>query len=244
METIDIKNKKWTDDEFYKVRKEVLATWPTGSEVDLDEAIAYHKSLPEHKVFSNKLNKAKKEGVTLIQPRAGVGLIENHIELLKHLQDAGEADLLPTTIDSYTRQNQYENCAEGIRREKEGMANGNFHPYLNGFPAVNHGVHGCRQVVDALDTPLQVRHGTPDARLLTEIAYAGGFTSYEGGGISYNIPYAKNIPIEQTMLDWQYVDRLTGIYEEAGVPINREPYGPLTGTLVPPCISHRRGAGR
>ena len=144
METIDIKNKKWTDDEFYKVRKEVLATWPTGSEVDLDEAIAYHKSLPEHKVFSNKLNKAKKEGVTLIQPRAGVGLIENHIELLKHLQDAGEADLLPTTIDSYTRQNQYENCAEGIRREKEGMANGNFHPYLNGFPAVNHGVHGCR----------------------------------------------------------------------------------------------------
>lgn len=238
METIDIKNKKWTDDEFYKVRKEVLATWPTGSEVDLDEAIAYHKSLPEHKVFSNKLNKAKKEGVTLIQPRAGVGLIENHIELLKHLQDAGEADLLPTTIDSYTRQNQYENCAEGIRREKEGMANGNFHPYLNGFPAVNHGVHGCRQVVDALDTPLQVRHGTPDARLLTEIAYAGGFTSYEGGGISYNIPYAKNIPIEQTMLDWQYVDRLTGIYEEAGVPINREPYGPLTGTLVPPCISH------
>ena len=238
MEMIDIKNKKLRDDEFYKIRKEVLATWETGKEVDLDEAIAYHKSLPEHKVFSNKLNKAKKEGKTLVQPRAGVGLIENHIELLKHLQDAGEADLLPTTIDSYTRQNQYENCAEGIRREKEGMANGNFHPFLNGFPAVNHGVRGCRQVVEALDTPLQVRHGTPDARLLTEIAYAGGFTSYEGGGISYNIPYAKNIPIEQTMYDWQYVDRLTGIYEEAGVAINRESYGPLTCSLVPPCISH------
>ena len=27
METIDIKNKKWSDDEFYKVRKEILATW-------------------------------------------------------------------------------------------------------------------------------------------------------------------------------------------------------------------------
>lgn len=39
--------------------------------------------------------------------------------------------------------------------------------------------------------PVQVRHGTPDARLLTEIAYAGGFTSYEGGGISYNLPYCK-----------------------------------------------------
>ena len=108
---------------------------------------------------------------------------------------------------------------------------------LNGFPAVNHGVAGCRQLIDSLDTPIQVRHGTPDARLLTEIAYAGGFTSYEGG-ISYNLPYAKNVPMERTIRDWQYVDRLTGLYEEAGVSINREPYGPLTGTLVPPCVSH------
>ena len=44
--------------------------------------------------------------------------------------------------------------------------------------------------------------------------------------------------MERTIRDWQYVDRLTGLYEEMGVAINREPYGPLTGTLVPPCISH------
>jgi methylaspartate mutase epsilon subunit len=85
---------------------------------------------------------------------------------------------------------------------------------------------------------VQVRHGTPDARLLAEIAIAGGFTSYEGGGISYNIPYAKEHSLEKTIYDWQYCDRLIGIYEEAGVRINREPFGPLTGTLVPPCISH------
>lgn len=234
----EIKNRKWSDDLFYSTQKEVLATWETGREVNFQEAVDYHKSLPDERVFSKKLNRAKAEGRTLIQPRAGVGLIENHIKLMQHLQDYGETDLLPTTIDSYTRQNQYENCAEGIRREKEGMANGTFHPFLNGFPAVNHGVKGCRQVVESVHTPLQIRHGTPDARLLAEIALAGGFTSYEGGGISYNIPYAKAIPIEQTMYDWQYIDRLTGIYEEAGVMINREPYGPLTGTLVPPCISH------
>jgi len=109
---------------------------------------------------------------------------------------------------------------------------------LNGFPAVNHGVSGCRRVVESVNVPVQVRHGTPDARLLTEIAYAGGFTSYEGGGISYNLPYCKNVPMETTIANWQYVDRLTGLYEEMGVSINREPYGPLTGTLVPPCISH------
>ncbi len=230
---MEIKNKKLPDDEFYKIREEILQQWPTGKDVDLEEGIAYHKALPEHKVFSKKLNKAKAERKTLIQPRAGVALINEHIELLTYLQDKGEADLLPTTIDSYTRQNRFKEAEMGIEesvREQKSM--------LNGFPAVNHGVEGCRQIIDSLNTPVQMRHGTPDARLLTEIAYAGGFTSYEGGGISYNIPYAKNVSLEKTIYDWQYVDRLTGIYEEAGVSINREPYGPLTGTLVPPSVSN------
>ena len=139
----------------------------------------------------------------------------------------------PTTIDSYTRQNRYEEAEVGIKESIHTQKS-----MLNGFPAVNHGVFGCRSIIENLDTPVQVRHGTPDARLLTEICYAGGFTSYEGGGISYNIPYAKDVPLERTIYDWMYVDRLTGIYEEAGVSINREPYGPLTGTLVPPSMSN------
>jgi methylaspartate mutase epsilon subunit len=230
---MELENKRIPDDEFYKIRKEVLNQWPTGKDVDLEEGFAYHKSLPEGKIFSKKLLKAKAAGTTLIQPRAGVALIAEHIKLLTYLQDKGEADLLPTTIDSYTRQNRFQKAEEGI--EESVKLNKSM---LNGFPAVNHGVSGCRQIIEALSIPVQVRHGTPDARLLTEIAYAGGFTSYEGGGISYNIPYAKNVDPEKTIRDWQYTDRLTGIYEEAGIPINREPFGPLTGTLVPPCISH------
>ena len=109
---------------------------------------------------------------------------------------------------------------------------------LNGFPIVNYGVDICRRVTSALKSPVQVRHGTPDARLLTEISIAGGFTSYEGGGISYNVPYSKNHPIDKVIAHWQYTDRLVGMYEEAGVSINREPFGPLTGTLIPPCISN------
>ena len=230
---MEVQNKRIPDGEFYKLREEILSQWPTGKQVDLQEAFDYHKKLPESKVFTYKLNKAKKEGRTLTQPRAGVALIKEHIELLTHLQDKGEADLLPTTIDSYTRQNRYEEAENGILESIKSQRS-----MLNGFPAVNHGISGCRQVIESLDIPVQVRHGTPDARLLTEITYAGGFTSYEGGGISYNLPYAKSVPMERTIRDWQYVDRLTGIYEEAGAPINREPYGPLTGTLVPPCISH------
>jgi methylaspartate mutase epsilon subunit len=230
---MELVNKRIGDDEFYKIRKEVLTQWPTGKDVDMEESFAYHQSLPEGKIFSKKLLKAKETGTTLIQPRAGVALISEHIKLLTYLQDNGAADLLPTTIDSYTRQNRFQKAEEGITESVKLQKS-----MLNGFPAVNHGVSGCRQIINALNTPVQVRHGTPDARLLTDIAYAGGFTSYEGGGISYNIPYAKNADLTKTILDWQYVDRLTGIYEDAGISINREPFGPLTGTLVPPCISH------
>jgi len=230
---MDIQNKKIPEAEFEQIRKEVLTQWSTGKDVNLEEAVAYHKAMPEKKDFSKKLIKAKNENRTLIEPRAGVPVIDEHIKLLKYLQDNGEADLLPTTIDSYTRQNRYTEAENGINESiKLNRA------MLNGFPAVNHGVAGCRKIIDSLDTPVQVRHGTPDARLLTEITYAGGFTSYEGGGISYNLPYCKNVPMEKTIRDWQYVDRLTGLYEEMGVSINREPYGPLTGTLVPPFVSH------
>ena len=230
---MELQNKRLTNDEFYGLQKEILTQWPTGAAVNFDEAVEFHKSLPEHKNFGKKLIKAKNEGKTLVQPRAGVALVKDHIDLLTYLQDKGEADLLPTTIDSYTRQNRYKEAEVGIQesiRESKSM--------LNGLPVVNHGVDACRDIINELNTPVQIRHGTPDARLLTEISYAGGFTSYEGGGISYNIPYAKNVQLEKTIRDWQYCDRLTGIYEEAGVSINREPYGPLTGTLVPPCISH------
>lgn len=230
---MELKNKKWTEEEFFKVREEVINQWPTGKDIDLDEAVEYLKKVPASKSFPAKLKDAKEKGITLAQPRAGVALINEHIELLQHLQDEGEADLLPSTIDSYTRQNRYDECEIGI---KESLAAGR--SLLNGFPAVNHGVHGCRQVFEALDLPLQARHGTPDARLLAEIIHASGWTSNEGGGISYNIPYAKNVSVEKSLLDWQYCDRLVGYYEEHGVSINREPFGPLTGTLVPPSTSN------
>jgi len=230
---MDIQNKKLSEDVFFKERQEVLSQWHTGKDVDLEEAVAYHKAMPQSRNFSKKLLDAKKANHTLVQPRAGVPVVEEHIKLLKYLEEQGEADLLPSTIDSYTRQNRYEEAENGIAESiRLGRA------MMNGFPAVNHGVAKCRQVIESVNVPVQVRHGTPDARLLTEITYAGGFTSYEGGGISYNLPYCKNVPMERTIRDWQYVDRLTGLYEEMGVSINREPYGPLTGTLVPPCISH------
>ena len=230
---MELRNKKLEEGAFFAEREEVLGQWSTGKAVNLEEAVAYQQAIAQSKRFGVKMDAAKNEGRTLIQPRAGVALYTEHIKLLQYLESEGEADLLPSTIDSYTRLNRYEEAENGIECSRESGRS-----MLNGFPAVNYGVDICRVVTSSVKNPIQVRHGTPDARLLTEITIAGGFTSYEGGGISYNIPYSKNHSLEKTISHWQYADRLIGLYEENGVSINREPFGPLTGTLVPPCMSN------
>ena len=212
-------------------RKTVLQSWPTGKDINFNEAVKYQQSIPQNKRFAHALEQADKDHKTLLQPRAGVALLEEQIVLLRHLQDS--CDLLPTTIDAYTRLNRYDEAEVGINKSQKAGTS-----LLNGFPAVNHGLQICRELVESVDRPIQVRHGTPDARLLAEITMAAGFTSYEGGGISYNIPYAKKVSLEKSIRDWQYCDRLVGMYQQEGVEINREPFGPLTGTLVPPFVSH------
>lgn len=228
---MDLNNSMLSADVFHAERAEVLTGWSTGAEVDLQAGIERQLALPASKQFSVVMAEAHVGGRTHLQPRAGVALMREHKELMQGLQP--HCDVLPTTIDAYTRLNRYEDAQKGIERSRAAGTS-----LLNGFPAVNHGVSRCAELVDAVDKPIQVRHGTPDARLLGEITLCSGFSSYEGGGISYNIPYSKKVPLEVSIRQWQYCDRLVGLYQEAGVTINREPFGPLTGTLVPPFVSH------
>lgn len=230
---MEIKNKRLDDKLFYEIQRDVLTHYKTGQDVDFEDAINNFKNQNDAQNFAKVIRAGQEQGKVLIQPRSGVAALDKQIELVNYLHEHGHADCLSATIDSYTRHNRYDEVEKALDLSlKEGRS------LLNGFPAVNHGVAGCRQLTSGIKGPIQVRHGTPDARLLAEITLAGGFTSFEGGGISYNIPYSKNIPLERTIFDWQYCDRLVGMYEEAGISINREPFGPLTGTLVPPSISH------
>ncbi|HEX7474692.1 MAG TPA: hypothetical protein VF318_01900, partial [Dehalococcoidales bacterium] len=59
---MEIRNKRLTEAEFFRERQEVLKQWPTGKDVDLEEAIAFHKSLPPNKVFVKKMQYAKEHG--------------------------------------------------------------------------------------------------------------------------------------------------------------------------------------
>ena len=224
-----VTDKKLTEADLDRIDRQVWDRYPGDDRAAFEEAIAFHESLPAEKQFATVLEHA--DGV-LTQPRAGVPRLEDQIDLLETLVRDGNADLLPTTIDSYTRDNAYDEAQEGLERSRETGSD-----ELNGFPAVNHGVEGCRRLIEAADAPVQVRHGTPDARLLAAVTLAGGFQSFEGGPITYNLPYTSKYELAETIEYWQYVDRLAGAYTDRGVRVNREPFGPLTGTLVPPSVA-------
>ena len=72
-----VQNKKMPLEEFLEIRKEILKHWKTGShpDLDLDRAVEKLKNLPKEKHFAHKLREAKANGVTLVQPRAGVARI-------------------------------------------------------------------------------------------------------------------------------------------------------------------------
>ena len=109
---------------------------------------------------------------------------------------------------------------------------------LNGFPLITYGTKLARKIINDVEVPLQIKHGSADARLLAEFSFLGGFSAFDGGGISHNIPFSKSVPLKDSLENWKYVDRLVGLYEENGIKINREIFSPLTATLVPPAISN------
>ncbi len=167
----------------------------------------------------------------LVQPRGGFPTYEKVFELYEELAGA-DVDVLPLTIDSNTRLNDYAAAQKMLRLTEESGTD-----MLNGYPLINHGYKRTRKLMTHFGIPVSLRHGTPDARLLTEIALASGIFEIEGGPITYLLPYSKNFPLDKAFLYWKYVERIVALYSDLNEPINRESFGPLTATLVPPAIT-------
>ncbi len=174
---------------------------------------------------------AEKEGRTLTQPRGGVALIEDHIALLRWLQEKGGADLLPTTTDTYTRNLKFQDAQRGVEESRRAGRS-----MLNGCPIVNYGFRAVRRVSESVERPIILLSGTAFPQLTAETGFSGGLTAFLGAAISYTASYTKDLPFEQGIRNYQYLDRLTSYYEERGVRLHREQPGFLTGTLVPPGI--------
>jgi methylaspartate mutase epsilon subunit len=239
-------NKRWSDGEFEQLRKEVLSKWPSGKEVNLDEAVRYHKGLPKQMNYPFKMAESKKKGISYLRTDSGVATLEEEIELFKCLQDVGTADFLGTIVDSFTRTLQYEKAEQGL---KESLKTGK--SMLNGFPVVAHGVKNMRKITEAVKLPIELRAPTADIRLALEIALASGHTASNAGSLPKFWHYTKDMPLEFCQQYQQYLYRLLAAYEERGVPMLAEISGgfstaspfsiPLAGTVIDALMAAEQG---
>ncbi len=196
---------------------------------DFAEVEEFVKGASKDLFISHKFKHNK--GKTLVQPRGGFPTYEKMFSLYEQFTTAG-VDVLPLTIDSHTRLNDYGSAAKMLRLSEESETD-----MLNGYPLINHGYRTSRKMMTHFNTPISLRHGTPDARLLVDVAIASGIFEIEGGPITYLLPYSKNFPLDKAFLYWKHVERVCAKYSTLNEPINRESFGPLTATLVPPAIT-------
>jgi methylaspartate mutase epsilon subunit len=195
---------------------------------DFEEIEEFVKNAPKELFISHKFKNSTK---TLAQPRGGFPTYNKMFELYNEFSKA-DIDILPLTVDSHTRLNDYSSAKKMLM-----LSEANEVDMLNGYPLINHGYRTTRKMITHFNTPVSLRHGTPDARLLIETAIASGIFEIEGGPITYLLPYSKNFPLDKAFLYWKYVEKICANYSKLNEPINRESFGPLTATLVPPCIT-------
>jgi methylaspartate mutase epsilon subunit len=191
---------------------------------DEDDTIRFVRQLRKPSA-AEVLRRCRTQDRVAIQPRSGVGGHQAMAELLRQLETNAAPDILAVTIDSYTRLGQFETAAR-LMVSDAGR--------LNGYPLVAHGWERGRALNAETAAPLDIRHGSPDARRLFEIAMASGITAFEGGGLTYNIPYAKTVPLRTSLASWRVIDRACGRMAERGLVVAREMFGTLTAVLVPP----------
>jgi len=219
---------RWDDARFDAERARILATWRTGAEVDLDDAAAFHRSRPALANVPRKRSQGKESRTVLLQPYGGVTTLAGQTELVRYLAGVGGADIVPTTIDSQTRNLKYAAAEEALRAsERQGAE------LLNGFPIVNHGVARTRELVQSVEVPVEMRIGTVVPQLAVEIGFAGGMSSVTAGPIYYTAHYSRDASFAETIANWQYVFRLIGRYAERGVPIGLQIHGVGTSTPFP-----------
>jgi methylaspartate mutase epsilon subunit len=209
--------------------REIILTNPYVDNFDFNEIEHFVKNASKELFISYKFKNNPNK--TLVQPRGGFPTFQKMYALYEQFKIAG-VDVLPLTIDSHTRLNDYVSAAKMLRLSEESETD-----MLNGYPLINHGYKTTRKMMTHFNIPISLRHGTPDARLLVDIAIASGIFEIEGGPITYLLPYSKNFPLDKAFLYWKHVERVCAKYSTLNEPINRESFGPLTATLVPPAIT-------
>ncbi len=226
VESGELSDEPYDEHELSGARKEVLTEWRTGKEVNLN-----YFEKPRHSLDKLLWHKKQSGSPVLLQPRSGVADITEQISKLQTLEKSG-SDISSVQLDAASRSKLYEQA-----REFKDISLSRKNSALNGFPIPIYGVNEVKRMVNSMNTPFQLRAGGPDHRFSYEIALHAGISGLEGGPICYLMPYDKLTSPQQSVKNWQYIDRLSALYEKhTGVAINREYFGVLTATLIEPSI--------
>lgn len=224
---IRVRQQKIDDATFARMRQEVLSVWPTGKEVDIDEAVAYQKNMPDGKNFTKVLAGYRAAGTIGLFPRSGVPVVEEEIRLLRSMNEAG-VRLFPFTTDSYTRNLQLDKAQKGL---EESIRTGKMK--LNGYPIINHGVKTTRRVVESCEGAFDPRSSRVANSFVGEIAFASGMTAMPNSFFGWIGGYDKNATPEECIETAQYLGRLIGCYADRGVIISTDTHGWLPNGVIP-----------
>lgn len=214
MMEIQLSSKRWDEDKFLEMRKEVLRQWPTGAEVDINEGIEYQKNLLPEKVWALKLAMSRQKGKILVMPQVGRATVEETAEHMEIVEEQGGADGWLIFMDTFSRKNRFEDALKGL---EESMKQGK--SLLNGLPVVCHGVKGMRKICGVSKVPFFITNVDEDPRLATEIAFAGGGTGYLCYDLHDLLQHSKNYPLDKRIQNNQYCSQLASYYIERGTPI-------------------------
>ena len=222
MKKLRVGMKKIDEELMLKKRRKELDKWPTGKEVDFEDAVAYQKSLPDSKIWWKVMMKLQAEGRMSVFPRAGHPVLEKMIDICQGLRESGVV-LIPVTTDSYSRLGQYEKV-QGILDE----CNRTGKPLLNGYPIINQGVKQTRKLIEAVDAAFSPRG------VVTEIAIAAGLTTFTAGMefLTWG-SYSKRMTIRDLVTKWQENAAMCGWYADRGVILCTDLHGWLPGAPFP-----------
>ncbi|MFG2043629.1 methylaspartate mutase [Dactylosporangium sp. NPDC048998] len=168
-------------------------------------------------------------GRLVVQPRMGFSDPARMRQGLIATRKARAATVGTITLDSYTRLGDHRAAREAIATGAE----------LNGYPLVDQDAAVTAAILDDAVNPLfpvQVRHGSADARHIIRALLDHGLHATEGGPVSYCLPYSR-MPLREAVDNWR---RCCEILAEARRP-TREPHletfgGCMMGQLCPPAM--------
>ena len=230
--TMDVTDARWEESFFLDQRVGALKEWPTGSEVDLDEALRFHLALPEHKVQALQLARAKAENGIVVLPQLGQARMETMLEIIRFVeQECGMSDWNDSwfmILDAYSRKKRFDAVDKAISASREAGVN-----LLSGYPAVNHGVPGFRQIMEVSGHSAHLSTLDEDPRLCTEITLAGGASGYLAYDIHDVMQHSRDFPLDRRIHNHQYISRLAAWYTERGAPILAWPAGHNNGWEPP-----------